>query len=98
MIGPTGFKAERIEPAGAGALRSLSWAWYAPDMAETDVAESFAWAEAIVREDLDVCETVQRNLEAGAYREGRLSPEMETHTAAFQALVRRDLSQDDVRL
>ncbi len=97
VIGPTGFKAERIEPVGAGALRSLSWAWYARDMDGDEAAESFAWAESIVREDLGVCETVQRNLEAGAYTEGRLSPDMEKHTAAFQALVRRDLSRDDAR-
>ena len=91
VLGPTGFKAERIEPAGPGALRSLSWAWYAPSMEEDVIADSFAWAETIVREDLAICESVQSNLEAGAYHQGVLSPAMERHTAAFQQLVRRDL-------
>ena len=93
VLGPTGFKAERIEPAGPGALRSVSWAWYASSMDEETIADSFAWAETIVREDLAICETVQRNLEAGAYHHGVLSPATERHTAAFQDLVRRDLGE-----
>ncbi|MBT6203761.1 MAG: aromatic ring-hydroxylating dioxygenase subunit alpha [Rhodospirillaceae bacterium] len=93
VIGPTGFKAERIEPVGAGALRSKSWAWYGDDLGEQETADAFAWAEAIVHEDLGICEAVQRNLEAGAYNTGKLSPAMEEHTAAFQALVRQDLAQ-----
>ena len=91
VIGPTGFKAERIEPVGAGDLRSKSWAWYARVMSPEEAADSFAWAESIVQEDLGICETVQRNLEAGAYTNGLLSPAMEQHTATFQALVRQDL-------
>lgn len=92
VVGPTGFKAERIEPVGAGALRSLSWAWYDKAMAQTEANDSFAWAETIVNEDLGICTTVQRNLEAGAYDTGLLSPAMEEHTARFQAIVREDLA------
>ncbi len=91
VLGPTGFKAERIEPLGAGALRSTSWAWYAPSLTPEAVDDSFAWAESIVKEDLVICESVQRNLEAGAWRHGVLSPAMERFTEAFQDLVRRDL-------
>ncbi len=91
VLGPTSMKMERIEPAGPGALRSESWAWYGPELGGNERTDSFAWAEAIVREDMGVCETVQRNLEAGAYDKGWLSPAMETHTAAFQALVRQAL-------
>ena len=91
VLGPTSYKVERIEPLGAGSLRSESWGWYAPDMGGNERADAFAWAETIVREDLGICETVQRNLEAGAYPGGVLSPAMESHTAAFQAMVRADL-------
>lgn len=91
VLGATGFKAERIEPVGAGALRSESWAWYGGGLGANERADAFAWAETIVREDLGVCQTVQANLEAGAYDTGWLSPAMESHTAAFQALVRDDL-------
>ena len=91
VLGPTGFKAERIEPAGPGALKSESWGWYGPDLGGNERADAFSWAEAIVREDMGICETVQRNLEAGAYDKGWLSPVMESHTAAFQQLVREAL-------
>jgi choline monooxygenase len=93
VIGPTGFKAERIEPVGAGSLRSKSWAWYDAAMDAGATADAFAWAESIVHEDLGICEAVQRNLEAGAYQSGLLSPAMEEHTAAFQALIRQDLAK-----
>jgi len=91
VLGPTSYKVERIEPHGPGALRSDSWGWYGPQLDEEERADAWAWAETIVREDLGVCEGVQRNLEAGAYRHGWLSPAMESHTATFQAMVRRDL-------
>jgi len=92
VLGATGFKAERIEPVGAGALRSESWAWYGGGLGANERADAFAWAETIVNEDLGICATVQQNLEAGAYDTGWLSPAMENHTAAFQALVREDLA------
>ncbi len=99
VIGPNAFKAERIEPIGAGRLRSTSWAWFTPDLGADERNDSFAWAERIVREDLGICETVQTNLEAGFYRHGYLSPRKETHTATFQDLVRRDLAmKDDVAI
>ena len=92
VLGATGFKAERIEPVGPGALRSESWAWYGGGLGHNERADAFAWAETIVKEDLGICETVQTNLEAGAYETGWLSPAMESHTAAFQDLVRNDLA------
>jgi hypothetical protein len=91
VVGERGFKAERIEPMGAAGLKSVSWAWYR-DLSAAARADAFAWAEAIVREDLGVCETVQANLAAGVYRAGRLSPQQEPHVARFQALVREALA------
>ncbi|MEM7123211.1 MAG: aromatic ring-hydroxylating dioxygenase subunit alpha [Pseudomonadota bacterium] len=87
VLGPTGFKAERIDPVGPGALRSTSWAWYG-GLDDKARADAFAWAETIVREDLGICQTVQQNLEAGIYDTGILSPKMETHTARLQQIVR----------
>jgi len=94
VIGERGFKAERIEPMGPAGLRSESWAWYR-DLSAADRADAFAWAQAIVREDLGICETVQANFAAGVYRAGRLSPLQETHVARFQALVREALEGAD---
>ncbi len=43
-------------------------------------------------EDLGICELVQRNLEAGVYETGRMSPTKEVGTIYFQKLVREALS------
>ncbi len=87
VVGETGFKAERIEPLGADRLRSSSWQWFRT-LPESERSDAFAWSQQIVREDLAVCEGVQRNMAAGAYRGGVLSPDQERHTARFQSLVR----------
>jgi choline monooxygenase len=96
VIGERGFKAERIEPRGPGGLKSTSWAWYR-DLPQEDRADAFAWAQAIVQEDLGICETVQANFAAGVYRTGFLSPKQETHVARFQALVREALEGEAER-
>jgi choline monooxygenase len=87
VVGETGFKAERIEPMGADRLRSSSWQWFRA-LPASERTDAFAWSQQIVREDLAICEGVQRNMAAGAYRSGVLSPEHERHTARFQRLVR----------
>ena len=48
-----------------------------------------------MREDLAICEAVQRNLEAGVYRAGVISAEREPGTAFFQRLVREALDGED---
>jgi hypothetical protein len=90
-ISDAAFKAERIEPAGVRGLRSTSWQWFR-GMDRTTADDAFAWARSIVLEDLGVCEAVQRNLDAGFYQGGVLSPRHERHTAAFQEQVRRALA------
>jgi choline monooxygenase len=93
VVGPTGFKAERIEPIGADRLRSSSWHWYGGiGAAEREAA--FAWSRQIVQEDIAICETVQRNLSADGFPGAWLSPLRERHTARFQQLVRDALSDD----
>lgn len=89
-----GFNLERVTPLGPRRLRLNRWFWFPeamPGGSETKdriVAES----SVVMREDLGICEAVQRNLEAGAYHTGRLSPERETGTLFFQSLVRRALA------
>jgi choline monooxygenase len=90
VVGHRGFKAERIEPLGPRRQRSLSWAWY-QNLTKQEREDAFDWAKLIVKEDFGVCETVQRNMEAGIYQSGVLSPAQESHTARFQALVREAL-------
>jgi choline monooxygenase len=92
VLGATGFKAERIEAVGAGTTRSTGWHWYR-DLPAEDCIDAFAWAQQIVREDLEICESVQRNMEAGAFRRGVLSPAQEQHTARLQDIVREALGE-----
>ena len=94
VAGKTGFKAERVEPIGAGKFRSRNWAWYG-GLSETERKDAFDWSAQIVREDLGICERVQKNFEAGVYQCGPLSPNQESNTARFQALVREALSAAD---
>jgi choline monooxygenase len=95
--GQRAFKAERIEPLGPRRQRSLSWAWYR-DLAPEERLDAFEWAKSIVREDLSVCESVQRNMAAGIFQSGLLSPLQEQHTARFQALVREAVGEPGRRL
>lgn len=84
------FKLERIEPLGPGRLRSTSWQWFHGLDAQAR-SEAFAWAKTIVEEDLAICASVQRNLAAGAFERGVLSPLQETNVALFQGHVRAAL-------
>ena len=92
VLGQSSFKVDRIEPLTASRQRSTSWGWYR-GLSAREREESFAWAETIVREDLAVCESVQRNLQAGIYQSGILSPKHESHTATFQALIREAVAK-----
>ena len=84
------FKAERIEAVGPGRMRSNHWNWFG-ELSAGERSTAFEWAQEIAHEDLGICVTVQRNLEAGVYQAGRLSPAQETNTALFQNLVREAL-------
>ena len=94
-ISNNAFKIERVEATGVGTTRSLNWGWYR-NLDEDAIADSFAWSETVVREDLGICETVQQSMAAGVYRDGPLCPQQEGHVIALQANVRKDLgiSQD----
>ena len=85
------FKAERIEAAGPGRLRTENWSWFG-DIDADERAAAFDWAQEIVHQDLGICEAVQRNLAAGVYKAGVLSPAQESNTALFQNLVREALN------
>ena len=49
----------------------------------------------VVEEDHAIVEAVQRNLDAGVYDTGRLSPRHESGVAQFQTLVREALHRAD---
>ena len=91
------FNLERVLPLGPGRLRLVRWFWF-PHAAAADTEacrSALASSTAVMREDLAICEAVQRNLEAGVYRAGVISAEREPGTAFFQRLVREALDGED---
>jgi choline monooxygenase len=62
--------------------------FFAPDADPAEVTESMRVSARLMAEDKAICEAVQRNLEAGVYRDGWLSPRHENGVAYFQRLVR----------
>ena len=89
-----------IEPIGAGRIRHINWYFFTDVSAEKadENARNAAWSAQIVTEDLDIITGVQRNLEAGIYTRGPLSPKHEGAVKAFQDMVRDGLSPSEPRL
>ena len=82
-----------LEPVGPGRVRHVNWYFFTDVSAERAEAntEAMEWSARIVTEDLDMLLGVQRNLDAGAYDRGPLSPRWEHAVAAFQDMVRTSL-------
>jgi choline monooxygenase len=83
-----------VEPLGPGRVRHINWYLFtdiSPEKAEEN-RNSAEWSAQIVTEDLAMVEGVQRNLEAGIYQRGPLSPRWEHGVAAFQDMVRESLN------
>lgn len=89
-VSANAFKIERVEATSINTTRSVNWAWYG-NLAADAIEDSFAWSETVVREDLSICESVQRSLEGGFYVNGPLCNSQETNVALFQSLVRQAL-------
>jgi choline monooxygenase len=78
-----GYMVERMTALGPAETR-LDY-FYFFDPAQTDgLPEMFEFSDLVTAQDLRVCEEVQRNLEAGVYRGGVLSPKHEGGVAWFQ--------------
>lgn len=52
------------------------------------IFEDLEFSDQVQREDIGICERVQRGLESGSYRTGRLSPKRESGVHHFQELIR----------
>ncbi len=88
-FGADSLNIEQVIPEGPGTIRLVRWFWALGPGNPDAMAES----TQVMREDLAICEAVQRNLQAGVYRTGRLSPQAEPGTIFFQRLVREALSE-----
>ncbi len=87
VMGEKIFKAERVESESFSHVCSKNWAWYG-DLSEPDKRDAFQWGKRIVEEDFGICADVTKNMQAGVYIPGPLSPVMENHVARFQQIVK----------
>jgi choline monooxygenase len=89
-IYPDGMNVERFVPVGPRRTQVI-YDYFFADL-DADNHETVRMGLTLLEEDRDICEIVQRNLEAGVYEAGRLSPRHEQGLAAFQQWVRESLS------
>jgi choline monooxygenase len=89
---PTGMNVERWIPRGPGHTDVVFEYFFAPGH-EAEAAASMASSAIVMGEDKDICEAVQRNLEAGVYDVGFLSPRHEQGLAAVHRLIREALGE-----
>lgn len=85
---PDGMNVERFLPDGPRRTRVVYQYFFRPGVEPASSDESTRMSAQLMDEDRAICEAVQRNLEAGVYDTGELSPRHEAGVAAFQDLVR----------
>ncbi len=86
-----GMSGERMSPTGPASMRLDDLFFFndGSDDAAPENEAALAMTRRVTEKDRAICEAVQRNLEAGVYRTGRLSPRHEGGVFAFQSLVRQ---------
>jgi choline monooxygenase len=85
-----GMSVERMGPTGPESMR-LDYLFFFRDDSDEAAAKreaALAMSRQVTAEDRAICEAVQRNLAAGVYGKGRLSPRHEGGVFAFQSRVR----------
>jgi choline monooxygenase len=78
-----GYMIERMTAVGPAETR-LDYFYFFDPARTAELAEMLVVSDRVTAQDLQVCEEVQRNLEAGIYRGGVLSPKHEAGVAWFQ--------------
>ena len=88
---PDGMNVERFWPVGTHCTRVEYSYLFAPGGDPASQDASVKLSLELLAEDRRICEAVQRNLDAGVYESGPLSPRHEAGVAAFQAQLADDL-------
>ncbi len=78
-----GYMIERMTAVGPAETRLDYFYFFDPEEADA-LPEMMKFSDLVTAQDLAICEEVQRNLEAGVYTGGVLSPKHETGVAWFQ--------------
>ncbi|MHB1571381.1 MAG: aromatic ring-hydroxylating oxygenase subunit alpha [Solirubrobacteraceae bacterium] len=79
--------ARAITPQGPHSTSVRFDYYFTPSTPAAERAETVEYFEQIVREDIPVCESVQRGLRSGAYERGPLNPDSEQSVIRFQRRV-----------
>lgn len=82
---------EIMNPVSPDEMEIQYFYLFPPDHPGAAQDDTVAMSQEVTEEDIQICEAVQRNLSAGIYDTGRLSPRHEGGVAAFQAWVREAL-------
>ncbi|MBM3549735.1 MAG: Rieske 2Fe-2S domain-containing protein [Alphaproteobacteria bacterium] len=94
-----GMRIVRLEPLDHARSQLVYWYMFTDDSPATRTKrdDMMNWSLTIVQEDKQICREVQRNLDAGIYDRGRLSPVLETGVIQFQDWVRARLATGPAR-
>ncbi|HLW74189.1 MAG TPA: aromatic ring-hydroxylating dioxygenase subunit alpha [Gammaproteobacteria bacterium] len=88
---PGRLQTNRVVPVSSRHCKVL-FDYYYSDLgspaAQKMIAEDLAFSDEVQREDMAICERVQKGLESGSYHAGRISPKRESGVHHFQELVR----------
>ena len=87
---PDRMQTNRVIPLAPGKCRVTFDYFYPPDAADVESrhAGDHAFSDLVQRQDIDMCEIVQRGLESGSYHAGRLNPRRENGLHHFHELLR----------
>lgn len=87
---PDRMQSNCVLPQGPGRCRVTFDYFYPPGTTDVDSrhAHDHAFSDLVQRQDIDMCEIVQRGLESGSYQAGRLNPKRENGVHHFHELLR----------
>jgi phenylpropionate dioxygenase-like ring-hydroxylating dioxygenase large terminal subunit len=77
-----------VEPLGPGRIKHINW-YFFEDVSPEKAEENFAtteWSAQIITEDLEVITTVQKNINAGTFKQSPLSKSEEYAVIAFDRM------------
>jgi choline monooxygenase len=93
---PDNMQTNVILPLGPDrTLTIFEWYYAAPGTPEgwESMQQAIAFSDEIQREDIVLCEQVQRGLRSGVYESGRFSAKRENGVHPFRSLVRESMAR-----
>jgi choline monooxygenase len=88
---PDRLQTNRVLPLAVDRCRVVFDFFYAPQVPESARVADRAFSDEVQREDVGICEAVQRGVTSGSYEPGRLNPLRETGVFHFHELWRAAL-------